>query len=131
VHFYSSAHLTAMTALKALDTEFESVSASLKVPFYETFARVTLPICLPAVIDIARYLFLNAMTTISALVFIYSPKTIVASISIVQMSETGEIGAAAAMATLIVATSALASVGFWLLQWLLGRKSQKWRAPAG
>lgn len=130
VHFYSSAHLTAVTALKALDSEFESVSASLKVPFYKTFMRVTLPICLPAVIDIARYLFVNAMTTISALVFIYSPKTVVASIAVVQMSETGEVGAAAAMATLIVATSALACLGFWLLQWLLGRSTQRWRQPA-
>ena len=131
VHFYSSAHLTAVTALKALDAEFESVSASLKVPFYKTFMRVTLPICLPAVIDIARYLFVNAMTTISALVFIYSPKTIVASVAIVQMSETGEVGAAAAMATLIVATSAVACLGFWLLQQGLGRRTQRWRAPAG
>lgn len=129
VHFYSSAHLTAVTALKALDAEFESVSASLKVPFYTTFSRVTLPICLPAVIDIARYMFVNAMTTISALVFIYSPKTIVASIAIVQMSETGEIGAAAAMATLVVVTSGLACLLFWALQWLLGRNSQKWRSP--
>ena len=130
VHFYSSAHLTAVTALKALDAEFESVSASLKVPFYKTFMRVTLPICMPAVIDIARYMFVNAMTTISALVFIYSPKTVVASISIVQLSETGEIGAAAAMATLIVLTSAIACLGFWLLQKLLERSTQRWRAPA-
>ena len=130
VHFYSAAHLTAVTALKALDAEFESVSASLKVPFYRTFMRVTLPICLPAVLDIARYMFVNAMTTISALVFIYSPGTIVASISIVQLSESGEIGAAAGMASLIVLTSAVACLIFYFLQWLLGRNSQKWRAPA-
>src|SRR5258706_564613 len=55
MHFYSASHLTAVTALKQLDTEFESVSASLKVPFYRTFWRVTVPVCLPAVIDISRY----------------------------------------------------------------------------
>ncbi|HYR00829.1 MAG TPA: putative 2-aminoethylphosphonate ABC transporter permease subunit, partial [Casimicrobiaceae bacterium] len=65
VHFYSSSHLTAVTALKQLDSEFESVSASLKVPFYKTFWRVTVPVCLPTVIDIGRYYFVNAMTTIS------------------------------------------------------------------
>ena len=43
VHFYTTGHLTAVTALKALDAEFESVSASLKVPFFKTFWRVTLP----------------------------------------------------------------------------------------
>ena len=43
VHFYTTGHLTAVTALKALDGEFEAVSASLKVPFFKTFWRVTLP----------------------------------------------------------------------------------------
>ena len=38
VHFYTTGHLTAVTALKSLDAEFEAVSASLKVPFYKTFA---------------------------------------------------------------------------------------------
>ncbi len=32
-----SAHLTAVTALKQIDAEFEAVSASLKVPFWRTF----------------------------------------------------------------------------------------------
>ncbi|MFM8667039.1 MAG: putative 2-aminoethylphosphonate ABC transporter permease subunit, partial [Betaproteobacteria bacterium] len=36
VHFYTTGHLTAVTALKSLDAEFEAVSASLKVPFYKT-----------------------------------------------------------------------------------------------
>ena len=75
VHYYTSSHLTAVTALKALDGEFEAVSASLKVPFYKTFHRVTVPVCLPAILDIGRYLFVNAMVTISAVVFLYSPDT--------------------------------------------------------
>ena len=73
-HFYSVSHLTAVTALKQIDQEFETVSASLRVPFWRTFARVTLPVCLPAVLDIAMYLFVNAMTTVSAVVFLYSPR---------------------------------------------------------
>ena len=104
VHFYSSSHLTAVTALKQIDREFESVSASLKVPFYKTFWRVTVPVCLPSILDIGRYYFVNAMTTISAVVFLYSPKTTLAAISILQLDEAGAIGSAAAMATLIVVT---------------------------
>ncbi|MFQ5474192.1 MAG: putative 2-aminoethylphosphonate ABC transporter permease subunit, partial [Dehalococcoidia bacterium] len=57
VHYYTVPHLTALTALKQLDTEFEAVSASLSVPFYKTFARVTFPVCLPAILDISIYLF--------------------------------------------------------------------------
>lgn len=130
VHFYSSSHLTAATALKQLDDEFESVSASLKVPFYKTFWRVTVPVCLPSVLDIARYYFVNAMTTISAVVFLYSPKTMLASISILQLDEAGAIGSAAAMATLIVLTSAVVTALLFALEWWLVRHTQAWRRTA-
>ena len=129
VHFYTTGHLTAVTALKALDAEFEAVSASLKVPFFKTFWRVTLPICTPAMIDIARYFFINAMTTISAVVFLYSPSTKVAAIAILNLDEAGEIGAAAAMAVLIAAASTVATLIFMGLGWLVDRRTQAWRRP--
>jgi iron(III) transport system permease protein len=127
IHFYSSSHLTAVTALKQLDNEFESVSASLKVPFYKTFWRVTVPVCLPTVIDISRYYFVNAMTTISAVVFLYSPKTMLSSISIIQLDEAGNVGSASAMATLIVATSAIVTLLSLAIEGWLLRRTQQWR----
>jgi iron(III) transport system permease protein len=130
VHFYSSSHLTGVTALKQIDAEFESVSASLKVPFYKTFWRVTVPVCLPSILDIARYYFVNAMTTISAVVFLYSPKTTLASISILQLDEAGAIGSAAAMATLIVLTSAIVTAALFGVEWWLVRRTQAWRDTA-
>ncbi len=126
-HFYTTAHVTASTALKQIDGEFEAVSASLKVPFYTTFARVTVPICMPAIFDIAIYLFVNALTTVSAVIFLYSASSKLASISIVHMDEAGATAAAAAMATLIVLTA----LAVKLLQLLLERhvfgKLQVWR----
>ncbi len=130
VHFYTTGHMTAVTALKALDAEFEAVSASLKVPFYKTFWRVTLPICTPALVDIARYFFINAMTTISAVVFLYSPDTKVASITILNLDEAGETGAAAAMAVLITAASTVATLLFMALSWVVDRRTQAWRQAA-
>jgi len=116
-----------VTALKAIDDEFEAVSASLKVPFFKTFLRVTVPVCLPSIIDIARYFFVNAMTTISAVVFLYSPDTKVAAIAILNLDEAGEIGAAAAMAILIFAASAVATLLFMSAAWWLDRRTQAWR----
>jgi iron(III) transport system permease protein len=127
VHFYTTGHLTAVTALKALDAEFESVSASLKVPFYKTFWRVTLPICTPTLLDIARYFFINAMTTISAVVFLYSPDTKVAAIAILNLDEAGEAGAAAACAMLITAGSTVVTLLFITLGWWVDKRTQAWR----
>ncbi len=130
VHYYTSSHLTAVTALKALDNEFEAVSASLKVPFYKTFFRVTVPVCLPAILDIGRYLFVNAMVTISAVVFLYAPQTQLASVAILNLDDAGEIGAAAAMATLIVGASTLVCVVYAAVTRLLLTRTQAWRKPS-
>ena len=131
VHFYTTGHLTALTALKALDAEFEAVSASLKVPFFKTFWRVTLPICTPTLIDIARYFFINAMTTISAVVFLYSPETKVASIAILNLDEAGEAGASAACAVLITAGSTVVTLLFMALGAWVDRSTQAWRRTGG
>ncbi|HET9822550.1 MAG TPA: putative 2-aminoethylphosphonate ABC transporter permease subunit [Burkholderiaceae bacterium] len=127
VHFYTTGHLTAVTALKALDAEFEAVSASLKVPFYKTFWRVTLPLCTPALVDIARYFFINALTTISAVVFLYAPETKVAAIAILNLDEAGEIGAAAAMAVLIAAANTVATLVFMALGAWAARRTDAWK----
>lgn len=126
-HFYTTGHLTAVTALKGLDNEFEAVSASLKVPFFKTGWRVTLPICTPALIDIARYFFINAMTTVSAVVFLYAPETKVAAIAILNLDEAGETGPAAAMAVLITLASGIATLLFMALAAWAERRTQAWR----
>jgi iron(III) transport system permease protein len=128
VHYYTSSHLTAVTALKQIDDEFEAVSASLKVPFYKTFFRVTLPVCLPALLDIARYYFVVSMATLSGVVFLYSPDTVLASVAIMNLDEAGEIGGAAALASLIVCTSIVVCLLYALATRVLLMKTQAWRS---
>lgn len=127
VHYYSVTHLTALTALKQLDREFEAVSDSLKVSRLKTFARVTVPISTPAILDIFMYFFLNAMTTVSAVVFLYSTHTNLASIAVLNMDDAGELAPAAAMAMVIVVTSVLARVIHLALTHAIERRTQAWR----
>jgi iron(III) transport system permease protein len=127
VHFYTVGHLTALTALRQMDPEFETVSASLKQPFYRTFWRVTVPVCLPSTLDIAIYMFVNAMTTVSGVVFIYGPKTELAAVSVLNMDDTGEIASAAAMAMMIFYTNVGARGLHLLLARWLERRTQAWR----
>jgi iron(III) transport system permease protein len=127
VHFYTVAHLTAVTALKQMDPEFETVSASLKQPFYKTFWRVTVPVCLPAILDISIYLFVNAMTTVSGVVFLYGPRTELASVSVLNMDDTGEVASAAAMAMMIFYTNVGARGLHAFLARALERRTQSWR----
>ncbi len=126
-HFYTVAHITALTALKQIDPEFEAVGLSLKVPVHTTLLRVTVPICMPTLLDIAVYLFVNAMTTVSAVIFLYGAHTKLAAISIVHMDEAGMSAAAAAMATLVLLTALAVKLLHLVLDRLVFGSLQAWR----
>jgi len=127
VHFYTVSHLTAITALKQMDKEFESVSLSLKIPIYKMFWRVTLPVCLPPIFDVSIYLFVNAMTTVSGVIFLYSYDTTLASVSAIHLDEQGEVAKAAAMAMLIVYVSVAVRLTHTIITKKVLRKTQAWR----
>ena len=127
-HFYTVGHLTALTALKQMDGEFESVSSSLKQPVWRLFSRVTVPVCMPAVLDIWIYLFVNAMTTVSAVVFLYSPDTTLASVAVLNMDDAGDIAPAAAMGMMIFYTNAFARLVHLGVGHLLFKRTQAWRS---
>ena len=102
VHFYSVPFVTASSALKKLDREYENVADSLKIPGWKTFCKVVVPLSLPAVLEIFMYYFMNSMVTVSAVVFLYSAQFKIASIAITHMEEAGDIAQAAAMSLLIL-----------------------------
>lgn len=129
-HYLTTAQMTASTALRQLDGEFEAAALSLKAPLYRHYLRVTVPICLPALLDIVRYLFVSGMTTVSAAIFLYSPDTILAAVAVLNMDDAGNVGGAAAMSTLILFTSATASLLLAGASRGLLRRSQAWRQRA-
>ena len=102
IHFYSVPFSTATTALKRIDREFETVSESMGVPFYRTLWKVTIPMCFPAICEMWVYFFVNALVTVSAVVFLYSPASPIASVMIVSMQGAGQTAPAAAMCMLLL-----------------------------
>ncbi len=103
IHYFTVGFLTATTALRQMDAEFENVSASLGVPFYRTFWRVTVPMALPPIVGISMYFFLNAMVTLSAVVFLVAPGTELAAVAVLLMDDAGDTAQAAAMSVCIIA----------------------------
>ena len=130
IHYYTTAHLAITTSLRQMDGEIESAARSLKRPWWITCCRVTLPITLPALLDVARFFFVSAMTTVSCVIFLYAPDTVLASVAVLNMDDAGDTAAAAAMATLIVASSLAVTLAFSAAGWLLNRRAQAWRRAA-
>ncbi|WP_282937221.1 putative 2-aminoethylphosphonate ABC transporter permease subunit [Paenibacillus sp. RC67] len=127
IHFYSVPFITATTTLKKLDKEFELVSESMSVPFYRTFLRVTVPMSLPAILEIAMYFFVNSMVTVSAVVFLRSADFNLAAVSIVNMDDAGDVAAAAAMSSLIVVTNIIVRFLYELVVHKVRKKTDSWQ----
>lgn len=127
IHFYSVPFITATTTLKKLDKEFELVSESMSVPFYRTFLRVTVPMSLPAILEIAMYFFVNSMVTVSAVVFLRSADFNLAAVSIVNMDDAGDVAAAAAMSSLIVVTNFIVRFFYELVVHKVRKKTDLWQ----
>jgi iron(III) transport system permease protein len=121
-HFYTVAHLTSVSALKALDPDMEPAAAMLGRGAATVFWRVATPICAPTLLRIALYLFVNAMTTVSVVVFLYPADFKLASVAVLNMDDAGDLAPAAAMGMLIVYVNLLVTaVGHWGLS-ALGRR---------
>ncbi|MFE5321374.1 putative 2-aminoethylphosphonate ABC transporter permease subunit [Paenibacillus sp. NPDC056579] len=127
VHFYSVPFISATTSLKKLDKEFELVSESMRVPFYKTFFRVTVPMSLPVILEIAMYFFVNSMVTVSAVVFLRSADFNLAAVSIVNMDDAGDVAAAAAMSSLIVLTNIIIRAIYELVVHKVRKKTDAWQ----
>ena len=89
------------TQMTRLNSNYEQLGHVMGVNQFRTFYRVILPLCLPTVVDIFFYLFVNTLTTISAVIFLYSSDTTLASITIMNMDDAGDIASASAMGTII------------------------------
>jgi iron(III) transport system permease protein len=127
IHFYSVSFITANTALKKLDREFESVSDSMSVPIFRTFSLITVPMSITAIMEMFMYLFVNSMTTVSAVIFLYSPKIKLASIAVIHMEESGSTASAAAMAVLIVITNIAVRFIYEFILKIVRRKTNVWQ----
>lgn len=127
VHFYAVPFISATSAMKKLDKEFELASESMGVPFYQTLWRVTVPMSLPTILEIAVYYFINSMVTISAVVFLYAADFKLASVAIVNMDDAGDVAPAAAMSVLIVFTNILIRIIYEWATRKIRRRTEAWQ----
>ncbi|MCQ2452428.1 MAG: putative 2-aminoethylphosphonate ABC transporter permease subunit [Oscillospiraceae bacterium] len=127
IHLFSVTFVTASTALKKLDREYENVAESLGMPFWEVFFKVSLPMSVSALLEIFIYFFVNAMVTVSAVVFLYTAANKPASIAILNMDDNGDYAAAAAMSILIFIINVGVRTVYEFVNVLVRKRLNRWR----
>ncbi|MDV7445327.1 putative 2-aminoethylphosphonate ABC transporter permease subunit [Acinetobacter baumannii] len=127
VHYYTVPHLTLTNAIKQIPLQLDQAAQTLGTSKWKTFWKVYLPMCFPALCDVSVYIFVNAMTTVSAAIFLYSPDTSLAAVAVLNMDDAGDTVAAVAMSILILTTSCVVKLIHWLFTRKIMARSQQWR----
>jgi iron(III) transport system permease protein len=109
----------AVATLQQLAPSLEESAADMGASSMRAFFDVVLPLIGSSFSAALVYTFVKAVGTLSAVVFLISHGTVVASASILNLAEQGYWGWSAALATLLVTISLLALV---LAKVLLGRR---------
>ena len=107
-----------VAALQQIDPSIEEASANLGADTQYTFRRITLPLILPAFIAGLIFSFARHMTSLSAIIFLSSPKWRILTVEILSAVEQGGMSLAAAYSMILI-TIVLIAIGLTYL--ILGR----------
>lgn len=121
VHFFGVSYLTGVTALRQQDRSFEDAAATMGVPRWRLIGRVTFPLSLPALLDVATYLFVSSVSTVSAVIFLYAPSTMTGPVAVVQMDDAGEQQSAVAMCLVLLAINVVVAGMLQAAKWAVVR----------
>ncbi|PTN38486.1 ABC transporter permease subunit [Desulfonatronum sp. SC1] len=120
-YYHAQGFLIASTSMKQISHTFDEASSTLGATFARTMRKITLPLMWPTLVGVAVFFFMRSMVTLSAVIFLVTPSTQVAAVSVLLLEDRGAINQAAAfsvcimavvVAALLVARAVLTAFGF-------------------
>jgi iron(III) transport system permease protein len=111
-HYHAQGFLIAMTSINQISRVFDEASTSLGASFMRTLRSITLPIIAPSIVSVGVFFFVRSMVTLSAVIFLVTPATQVAAVSVLLLDDSGNQNQAAAFSVCIMLVVALALLLF-------------------
>lgn len=102
-YYHAQGFLIASTSMKQISATFDEASATLGATFLRTMGTITLPLMWPTLVGVAVFFFMRSMVTLSAVIFLITPSTQVAAVSVLLLEDRGAINQAAAFSVCIMA----------------------------
>lgn len=107
-YYHAQGFLIASTSMKQISPSFDEASSTLGATFLRTMRKVTLPLMWPTLVGVAVFFFMRSMVTLSAVIFLITPSTQVAAVSVLLLEDRGAVNQAAAFSVCIMAVVMLA-----------------------
>jgi iron(III) transport system permease protein len=111
-HYHAQGFLIATTSVNQISSVFDEASATLGAGFLRTMRSITLPIIWPSVVSVGVFYFVRSMVTLSAVIFLITPTTQLAAVSVLLLDDAGNQNQAAAFSVCIMAVVAAVLIVF-------------------
>ena len=122
-HYHAQGYLIATTSINQISRVFDEASTSLGGGFLRTLWAITLPIIAPSIISVGVFYFVRSMVTLSAVIFLVTPVTQLAAVSVLLLDDSGNQNQAAAFSVCIMLVVAAALIVFHGALLVSGRRN--------
>lgn len=102
-YYHAQGFLIASTSMKQISSTYDEASITLGGTFFRTIRKITLPIMWPTLVGVAVFFFMRSMVTLSAVIFLITPSSQVAAVSVLLLEDRGAVNQAAAFSVCIMA----------------------------
>lgn len=122
IHYFSTPYLMMKNSLSKMNSGWEITAMLMGDSWIKTIIRVVTPNALSSLLEVFSYYFINAMVTISALVFIAGARTMVLTTKIKQLQYINKFNEVFVLSLLILITNLAAKLLFSLLAKKLAKR---------
>lgn len=109
-HYHSQGFLTMVTGIRNVPQQLEETVTTIGGGTWASLRDAIIPIMVPTLISVFFFLFMRGMVTLSAVIFLITPKLSVGAVSVMRLDQAGSTTQAAAFSVLIM-LSVLAAMG--------------------
>ncbi|MDD8055593.1 MAG: ABC transporter permease subunit, partial [Thomasclavelia ramosa] len=108
VHFFSSPYLMMKNSLTKMNGSFETTAKLMGDSWFKTVIRVITPNAISSILEVFSYYFINAMVTVSAVIFIAGARTMVMTTKIKELQHFAKFNEIFVLSILILLINLLA-----------------------
>ena len=126
-HYHSQGFLTMVTGIRSVPPRLEETVICLGGTNLHWLRDAILPFVAPTLVSVFFFLFMRAMVTLSAIIFLVTPSLTVAAVTVVRLDQAGKSTQAAAFSVCIMLSVLAAMIAMRLTVALLSRKRSSTR----
>lgn len=125
VHFFATPYMMMKNSLSKMNGSWEKTARLMGDSWIKTLIRVITPNALSSLLEVFGYYFINAMVTVSAVIFLAGARTMVITTKIKELQHFAKFNEIFVLSLLILITNGIAKLVFWFFadkKWKKGDK---------